>query len=140
VLAQDDTSLTNLAGALSFSTSGAGVGIGIVVDVIDKQVTASIGINTVITTAGAITVSATSTENFHELALDVAVSTSNAAVDGSVIVIVLNPSDDAIASAQVGGSVHAGGSFDISASDELTDFLLAGGAAVSTSSAACRSP
>ena len=43
VLAQDDSSFTNIAGGLDFSTSGAGVGIGIVVDVIDKQVTATIG-------------------------------------------------------------------------------------------------
>ena len=87
---------------------------------IDKQVSASIAINTIIDTAGAITVSATSTENFHELALDVGVSTSNAAVDGSVIVVVINATDDAVASAQVSGTVHAGGSFDILASDDLT--------------------
>ena len=37
--------------------------------------------------------------------------------------------------ASVSGTVHAGGSFDITASDAMNDFLLAGGAAVSTSSA-----
>ena len=134
VLAQDDSSFTNIAGGLDFSTDGAGVGIGIVVDVIDKKVSATIGAST-IATAGAVTVSATSTENFHELALDVGGSSSNAAVDGSVIVVVINSGDDAVAQANVSGTVHAGGSFDITASDTLNDFLLAGGAAVSTSSA-----
>ena len=135
VKAQDDSSFVNIAGGLDFSTSGAGVGIGIVVDVINKKVSATIADSTSIQTAGAIDVSAVSTEHFHELALDVAVSTDNAAVDGSVIVVVLNATDDPIAKASVGGSVHAGSSFNVTASDEFHDLLLAGGAAVSTSSA-----
>jgi hypothetical protein len=61
VNAKDDTSLTNLAGALSFSSSGAGVGIGIVVDVIEKQVLAQIASGAHVDAAGTITVTATST-------------------------------------------------------------------------------
>src|SRR5207248_909378 len=38
VEATDDTSFTNIAGGLNFSTDGAGVGIGIVVDVTEKHV------------------------------------------------------------------------------------------------------
>ncbi|HEX4526566.1 MAG TPA: hypothetical protein VH108_07475, partial [Gaiellaceae bacterium] len=132
VEAIDDTSLTNIAGGLNFSTDGAGVGIGIDVDVINKHVSAAIDPNTTITTGGGIDVNAASTENFHELALDVGGSSSNAAVDGSVIVVVLNPSST---TASVTGTVHAGDSFNITASDAVKDFLLAGGGAVSTSSA-----
>ena len=132
VEATDDTSFTNIAGGLNFSTDGAGVGIGIVVDVISKHVSAVIQGQTTITTLGGIDVNAASTEHFHELALDVGGSSSNAAVDGSVIVVVLSPSST---SAEVSGTVHAGDSFNITASDAMTDFLLAGGGAVSTSSA-----
>ena len=132
VEAIDDTSLTNIAGGLNFSTDGAGVGIGIDVDVINKHVSATIQSQTTITTLGGIDVNAASTEHFHELALDVGGSSDNAAVDGSVIVVVLSPSNT---SAEVSGTVHAGDSFNITASDAMTDFLLAGGGAVSTSSA-----
>ena len=92
VEATDDTSLTNIAGGLNFSSDSAGVGIGIDVDVIEKHVSAVIQDNTVITTGGTIDVKAASTENFHELAVDVGGSSSGAAVDGSVIVVVLDPS------------------------------------------------
>ncbi len=132
VEATDDTHLTNIAGGLNFSSDSSGVGIGIDVDVIIKHVSATIEPNTTITTGGAIDVNAASTENFHELAVDVGGSSSGAAVDGSVIVVVLSPSSTA---ASVSGTVHAGGTFTVSASDDVTDFLLAGGAAVSTSSA-----
>ena len=132
VEATDDTHLTNIAGGLNFSSDSAGVGIGIDVDVIVKHVSATIEPNTTITTGGSIDVNAASTENFHELAVDVGGSSSGAAVDGSVIVVVLSPSSTV---ANVGGTVHAGGDFNITASDAVTDFLLAGGAAVSTSSA-----
>ena len=135
VKATDDTSLTNLAGGLSFSSSGAGIGIGIVVDVIKKQVQAYIAGSTNVTAAGDITVSAASTENFHELAIDFGGSSSSAAVDGSVIVVVLNAGDDAIAKAEVGGTVHSSHSFGITASDSMTALLLAGGAAISGASA-----
>src|SRR5262249_6966422 len=130
--ATDDTHLTNIAGGLNFSSDSAGVGVGIDVDVINKQVSATIQPNTVITTAGGIDVNAAATENFHELAVDVGGSSSGAAVDGSIIIVVLNPSST---TATVTGIVHAGGEFNITASDHMTDFLLAGGAAVSTSSA-----
>ena len=135
VKAKDDTSITNLAGGLNFTTSGAGVGVGIDVDVVEKTVQAWIaGPDTVVSAAGDITVSAESTENFHELAVDFGVSTSNAAVDGSIIVVVF-PGVDPLAKAEVGGTVHAGGAFGITASDTFTTLLLAGGGAISGSSA-----
>ena len=135
VAAMDDTSITNLAGGLNFSSSGAGVGVGIDVDVIEKKVWAWIAPSSVVSTAGAIAVTATSTENFHQLAVDFGVSTSNAAVDGSIIVVVLNPSGDAVAKAEVGGTVHAGQALAVTASDSFTTLLLAGGGAISGSSA-----
>src|SRR5581483_10242270 len=82
-----------------------------------------------------IAVSASATENFHSFAVDVGVSTSNAAVDGSVIVVVVNASDDPVAKASVTGTVHAGESLDVTASDGFTALLLAGGAAISGGSA-----
>ena len=136
VTAHDETSITNLAGGLNFSSSGAGVGIGIDVDVVEKQVSAAIGSSAVVSAVGTITVSATSSENFHELAIDAGVSTSNAAVDGSVIVVVLNASGNPVARASVGGTVHAtAGGLAVTASDTFTTFLLAGAGAVSASSA-----
>ncbi|HET7128249.1 MAG TPA: hypothetical protein VFJ93_04150, partial [Gaiellaceae bacterium] len=132
VTADDTTSLTNIAGGVNFSSDSAGVGVGIDVDVIDKHVSAAIDANTTATVLGEVEVSATSHENFHELAVDVGGSSSSAAVDGSIIVVVLSPSSTV---ANVTATVHAGGTFTIAASDDVSDLLLAGGAAVSTSSA-----
>ncbi|HEV8463176.1 MAG TPA: hypothetical protein VGQ38_20990, partial [Gaiellaceae bacterium] len=135
VTAEDHTSLTNLAGGLNFSTSGAGVGVGIVVDVIEKQVTAQIGPSATVTATGGITVSSLTTENFHHLAVDAGGSSSSAAFDGSIIVVVFNASDDPVAKAEAGGTLHAAGTFSVTANDTYTALLLAGGLAISTSSA-----
>ena len=139
VTATDHTHLTNLAGTLALSSSGAGVGIGIVVEVIFKHVEATIaGSATKVSAQGNISVAATSTEDFFMAAVDVGGSSSSAAVDGSIIVVVFNPTDDlahAVAAASIGGTIHAGGSLGVTASDTVTGTMLAGGLAISTSSA-----
>ncbi|HET7465666.1 MAG TPA: hypothetical protein VFL29_03300, partial [Candidatus Dormibacteraeota bacterium] len=134
VTATDTTHMTNLAGTLSLSSSGAGVGIGLVVDVFTKTVSASIG-NATVSAAGDIKVTATSTENLTELAVDAAGSSSSAAVDGSIIVVVFNAGDQTVAGASVAGSVHTQGNLDVEASDGITLLALAGGLAISTSAA-----
>src|SRR5205823_79929 len=106
VTAKDDTSLTNLAGTLALSSSGAGVGIGIDVEVIFKHVQASIAPHSVVSAKGDAGVTATSTEHFFAAAVDIGGSSSSAAVDGSIIVVVFNPTDDlahAVAAADVSG-------------------------------------
>ncbi|HTZ05978.1 MAG TPA: carbohydrate-binding protein, partial [Gaiellaceae bacterium] len=70
VTASDDTKIVNVAGALALSTGDAGVGIGIIVDVVNKDVNASIGDPTAVEAGGDVTVSATATEQFLEIAVE----------------------------------------------------------------------
>ena len=79
VTATDDTHVINVAGGLAISTGGVGVGISVIVDVINKDVSASIGNGANVSAGGTVTVQALSTENLFELAIVGAVSTTSAA-------------------------------------------------------------
>src|SRR5260370_9199382 len=89
VTAQDDTHLVNVAGALALSEGDAGVAIGLIVDVISKDVVAYIGASANVYAGGNISVKPTSSMALVELAIDAGASQS-AGLASSVIVVVLN--------------------------------------------------
>ena len=138
VTATDTTNLLDIAGTLSLTAGGVGFGAGIIVDVISKHVHASIGAGNA-KTKGNVTVGATSTEDLFYAAVQVSGSTSDAAFVGSFIVVIFNEGTDdvahAVAAASVDGTVKAGGDLSITASDNATITELAGGLAISASSA-----
>jgi len=138
VKAQDDTAITNITGALSFSSSGAGVGVGATVEIVNKNVRAWIGSSAVVTaTAGDVTVHADATENLFELGVSGAGSGSSAAVDASIVVVVWNADSAYETKAEIrsGATVSASGKIEVEASDGLTLFLTTGAIAVSGGSA-----
>ncbi|MGH3050471.1 MAG: hypothetical protein ACRDLK_09955, partial [Gaiellaceae bacterium] len=137
VTASDDTHLINAAGALAFSLKGAGVAVSIVVDVIDKTVTASIDDNAHVYAGGTVTVQALSTETLFELAVGGAASGSSAAVTGSFIVVVMDEATGAGTYASIGAAnVTSGGQTHVKASDTEDKLeMYAGNVSISASSA-----
>ncbi|HTZ07417.1 MAG TPA: hypothetical protein VMB53_16900, partial [Gaiellaceae bacterium] len=105
------------------------VGIGIIVDVVNKDVNASIGDPTAVEAGGDVTVSATATEQFLEIAVEAAAS-EDAGVAGSVIVLVMNEgggSPGTRASIGAGSVVHAKGNVTVAASDTADQLQLYAG-------------
>ncbi len=89
VSASDDTHLINVAGAIALTEGSAGVGVGVIVDVITKDVKAYIGDSANVFGGGDVSVTATSTEELFEVSAEAAASTDGAAVAGGIIVVVL---------------------------------------------------
>ncbi len=138
VTATDTTHMLDIAGTLSLTAGGVGFGAGIIVDVITKHVHATVGdVNG--SAKGNVNVTATSTEDLFYAAVQAAGSTSDAAFVGSFIVIVVNEGTDdvdhAVAAASVAGTLHSGADMTIEATDTFTLVELAGGLAISASSA-----
>ena len=129
VAAKDDTNVLNVAGALALTTGDAGVGIGIIVDVVNKTVSASVGKSAVVSAGGDVSVKAASTEQFLEIGVDGAAST-DAAVTGSVIVVVMNEgsgSPGTYAFIDDGATVNSAGNVIVSASDTADKLQLFSG-------------
>ena len=135
VTAKDDTHIINLAGGIAISTGGVGAGISVIVDVINKDVSASIGNGANVWAGGTITVQALSTENLFELAVVGAVSTSSAGIAGSFIVLVMNGSGSHMTTAYIGSAtVHSGGLTHVKASDTANQLqVYAGNVAIGDS-------
>ena len=137
VTANDDTHLINLAGGLAISLTGGGVAVSVIVDVIDKDVTASIDDSANVWAGGTVTVQALSTEKLFELAIVGAVSGTSAAVTGSFIVVVLDEAAARATTASIGAAtVTSGGLTHVKASDTLDKLqMYAGNVAIGASSA-----
>ena len=118
VSATDDTHLINIAGAIALTEGDAGVGVGIIVDVINKDVKASIGDGADVWGGGDVKVDAIATLKLFELSVEAAVSTSGAGVAGGFIVVV--DSDGVVAS--IGDATVSGLGIEVKASD-LADKL-----------------
>ncbi|MES1246633.1 MAG: hypothetical protein ABUS54_03040, partial [Actinomycetota bacterium] len=101
------------------SVDGAGIAVSIVVDVIDKDVTASIDDHANVWAGNSVTVQALSSEKLFELAVGGGASGSSAAVTGSFVVLVLNKAGSHSTSAFIGdATVHSGGQTHVKASDD----------------------
>jgi hypothetical protein len=124
VSASDDTKLQNLAGAVGLTTGAAGIGVGVVVEVINKHVEASIGSQAKVSAGGNITVDAATTEHILDIAGSAGVSTDTAGVAGSFIVVVLNNDTKAFVAGGTGATLHSGGKVEVSATDDAQDIKL----------------
>ncbi|HEX8971092.1 hypothetical protein, partial [Oryzihumus sp.] len=138
VTAQDDTHLVNVAGGIAATLGDAGVGIGLIVDVIHKNVSARIGQSVSASAGGDVQVGASSSEKFFGLAVQLSASTGGAGVAGSVIVVVLDQSGSNGTRAAIGqnSSVHALGNLAVTASDTADKIeMYAGQVAIGLDSA-----
>src|SRR6185295_2958503 len=102
IAADDHTNLVNIAGSLAFTTGSAGVGVSIIVEVLDKDVYATIGNNALVSAGGDVTLNAFSTEELFVLAVAGAASTDDAAVNCAIIVVVDNKVGTHKTSASIG--------------------------------------
>jgi LPXTG-motif cell wall-anchored protein len=129
IRAVDETTFVELAGAIALSGGEVGVGLGLIVNVFDKDVRASLGQSVTARFGGSVSLTATAVESFTELAVDAAASTGVAVV-GSFVVLVIDQDADAPGTRAFidGGtrpsSVHAGGGMSIAASDTLPTLAL----------------
>ncbi|MGN6127474.1 MAG: beta strand repeat-containing protein, partial [Humibacter sp.] len=133
ISAQDTTTFVQLAGAIALTAGEVGVGLGLVVDVFNKDVRASIGAAVTARVGGSVSIAASASESFTVLAVDAAASTS-AAVAGSIIVVVVNQGSDAPGTrayidggAQSPTTVLAGGDVSLQASDTVPTLSLYAG-------------
>jgi hypothetical protein len=128
VQASDSTSIVNVAGGLALSTGDAGVGVGVIVDVINKTLSASIGSSANVYSGGNVNVAATATESYFGLAIEGSAS-GDAGVSGSVVVVALNQGSGTGTSAEVGGSttLDSQGNVGISATDTANNLNLSAG-------------
>ncbi|EXI89661.1 MAG: hypothetical protein AW11_01349 [Candidatus Accumulibacter regalis] len=120
--ATDATVLGNAAGARSLSAGGTGIGLGLIVDVIHKDVSAYIdsssNVPSKVSAAQDIAIEASSREQIRGLAASAGVADS-AGVSGSVIVVVLSGKTGAYLGDNV--LLYAGGNVVISASDDAVN-------------------
>ncbi len=128
VSASGTVRLVDVAGGIAATTNGSSVGIGLIVDVVNTAVGASIGTGATVATGGDATVSATSSEKFFGLAIQLAAS-SSAAVSGSILVLVMNSGTGTgtYASVGAGSTVRAGGNLTVSATDTADKLELYAG-------------
>ncbi|WP_345762181.1 beta strand repeat-containing protein [Diaminobutyricibacter sp. McL0608] len=133
ITASDDVRALELAGSLGLSLGSVGVGISVIVGVINKDVRAYIGHSVVASAGGDVTLRATDPQDFTEIAIGAAASQS-VGVTGSIVVLVLNPSDSSPGTrAYIDGGprqatvVHAGGNVTIQAEDNASNIGLYAG-------------
>ncbi len=148
VHAQDVVSELNISGALGVSTGDAGVGVAVIVEVVNRDVTATIGTGVLAKAGGDISISAMSREPLLNVAASAGAS-GEVGVGGSIIVVVINQgsgSPGTYAGIQSGSAasdkttVLAGGDLTVSASDNIASDgtavktgLYAGGASFGSS-------
>ena len=127
VSATDDTHLINVAGAVALTEGDAGVGVGIIVDVITKDVKATVGDSANVWAGGDVKVDATATEQLFELSVEAAVSTSGAGIAGGFIVVVDNGDSSHGIVASIGASIVHGLGIEVKASDTADKLELYAG-------------
>ena len=134
VKASDPVDLVNVAGGLALTKGNAGVGVGLIVEVIEVGVHAGIGADAAVQAGGDIAVEASSSENYFELAVELAAS-SKAGVAGSIVVLALNQSGTGCAPggpgtcAEIGygSTVTSGGNVTVKATDTAESIGLYAG-------------
>ena len=128
VKASNSTSLVNVAGGLALSKGNAGVGIGVIVDVINTTVKSSVGESAALYAGGNAAVEATTSEEYFELAVEIAAS-NKAGVAGSVIVLVINAGSGTGTYAEIGksASLIARGNVKVLAADTVHELGLYAG-------------
>ncbi|WP_367889442.1 hypothetical protein [Humibacter ginsenosidimutans] len=132
ITAEDTTTFVQLAGAIALTGGSVGVGLGLVVDVVNKDVRAYIGDGVAARVGGAVLLAATATDSLTAVAVDAGAST-NTAVVGSIIVAVINQGAGGPGTrAYIDGgarptTVHAGGGMSIQASDTVPTLALYAG-------------
>ncbi|TMB93338.1 MAG: hypothetical protein E6J38_11040, partial [Chloroflexi bacterium] len=147
----DSTEITNVAGALSLTTGSAGVGVGLIVEVMNKDDRAFIGKSADVNTGGDVSITATSTEDILEIAMSAGATTGSVGASGSFIVFVWNkgsgqtefesalrvPGTRAYINGgpSAGATVHAGGKLEVKATDTVTGLKLLAGSVGGGSSA-----
>ncbi len=132
VTASDTTTLVNVAGALAATEGSAGIGVGLIVDVINKNVNAYLGGSAQVYAGDNVQIGATSTESLTEIAVAGGVS-EDAAVAGSIIVVVINQgggSHSTSAYIDNNATLHSLSSVTISASDDAPLQLISGNVAI----------
>ena len=132
VTAADVLTVFTGAGSLGVSLGSAGVGIGLDVQVIDRDTTATVSAGADLDeTGGNITVSATALDMTTSIAATVGVSTSSAGVSGSISVVVFTSDTEAVVG--LGADLRASGDVSVTAKSDADIFLLAGGLAFGVS-------
>jgi hypothetical protein len=144
VSAEDDTTITNVAGALALNDGSAAVAVTITVEIVNKDVAAYIGEGAHVWAGPAlascgtcdIVVKAIANETLFELTVAGGAGTG-AAVSGSILVVLLDELGDHSTSAYIDDNavVHAGGKVEVSASDTANLDLPSGNIAIGTGSA-----
>jgi hypothetical protein len=129
VAADDETTLVNVVGALALTTGSAGIGISIDVEVINKDVSATIGDGAQVHAGGDVKVAATTKEDFFELAIAGGFS-EGATVSGAIVVDVLNEGGGATRASIGNATLAGGGAVEVSAVDTTKLQLIAGNIAV----------
>ncbi len=124
VSASDDTRLTNLAGAVGLTTGAAGIGVGVLVEVINKHVEASMGSQAKVAAGGDVAVEADTSEDILDIAGSAGASSDTAGVAGSFIVVVLNNDTKAFVAGGTGATLHSGGDVSVTATDDAQDIKL----------------
>ncbi len=137
VTATDDTQLVNVAGALALSEGSAGIGVGLIVEIMNKNVVAYIGSSANVYAGDDVSIGANPTENLLEIAVAGGAS-EDAAVAGAIIVVALDQgggSHSTSAYIDNGTTLHSQGSVQVSASDTAPLQLIAGNVAIGGGSA-----
>ena len=120
ISATDDTAITNGAGGLGVAIGTAGIGIGIVVDVVNKDDQAYIGTSADVLMDGSVSISAITTEPVLLIAAS-AGGAGTVGIAGSIVVFVLDQGSDSTkgtrAFINAASIVHAGGSMTLVATD-----------------------
>ena len=129
VLADDETQIVNVAGALAATTGSAGIGISVVVEIINKDVSAKIGDGAVIHAGGDVKVNATTVENLFELVVAGGASTS-VGIGGAILVVVLNASGGATRAFVGTATLNGGSAVEVSSGDTTTLMMIAGNLAI----------
>ncbi|MGA2499913.1 MAG: hypothetical protein ABSH20_19420, partial [Tepidisphaeraceae bacterium] len=128
VSANDSTTITSGAGGLGGSLGGAGLGIGIVVDVLTKDTEAYIAPTANVKARQDVSVNSVATEDIKSIAASVGAGDS-AGIAGSIVVLVMGNPQGGGTKASLGGTLNAGGNVSATASDTPNLNLLAGGLA-----------
>src|SRR5271165_7216 len=122
ITADNDTTITSIAGALGLTTGDAGVGVGLDVEIISKTTKAYLDSGAQVDAGGMVSITAESSETMLSIAATAGVA-DEAGIAASISVAVINTETDAY----IGGmAVLNTGAVTISASDNFVTTMIAG--------------
>jgi hypothetical protein len=123
ITADNETTITSIAGALGLTTGSAGVGGSIDVEIIGKQTKAYIDSGATVSAGGTVSVTGTSTETMLSVVATLGVADS-AGIAGSASVSVITTETDAYLGAST--VLNAGGGVTLSATGTFKTTMIAG--------------